>query len=290
MFAIIGATGNVGRATAAALREAGLPVRAIVREEARAARLREIGCEIARADLQDAEALARAIGDADTVQAIVPVSPRSKDPAADLRRSIDRLTEALDIARPRRVLAISDYGAHVADDIGMPSMFRELEARLRRLEAHTLIVRSAEHMHNWGRVIPAAMSSGVLTTFQDPIDMVQPTIAAHDLGAMTAELLRRPLEGNGVEVIHAEGPRRYSASDVAAAVSQLSGKVIRAQAVPRATWRAAFAHMAPSLAELLIKTNDAKNRGGLVDVEPDAREVLHGTTVLIDGLRPVVST
>ena len=67
------------------------------------------------------------------------------------------------------------------------------------------------------RVIPAALASGTLPSFQDPVDVPQPTISAPDLGLISAKLLLRPSSGNEVDVIHAEGPRRYSASDVAAA-------------------------------------------------------------------------
>jgi NAD(P)H dehydrogenase (quinone) len=288
MFAIIGAAGNVGYATSSALRQAGVPVRAILRDAAKAARLREIGCEIAMADLQDPGSLSQAIGNADAVQIIVPVSPQAKDPAEDLRRSIESVAAALAQARPKRVLAISDYGAHVADDIGMPSIFHDFEARLRRLGGHKQILRSAEHMHNWGRAIPAALASGTLPSFQDPIDMQQPTISAQDLGLISAKLLLRPDSGHDVDVIHAEGPRRYSASDVATAVSQLSGRTVHAQAVPRSQWNEAFGRMPGSLAELLMKANEAKNKGGLVDVEPKVGEVIYGSTELIDALRPLL--
>jgi NAD(P)H dehydrogenase (quinone) len=290
MFAIIGAAGNVGASTAAALRKAGAPVRAILRDAAKAARLEGIGCEVALADLQDAAALAAAIAGADAVQIIAPVSPRAKDPAADLRRSIASVVEAVAKARPRRVLAISDYGAHVADDIGMPSLFRDFEARLRRLDADVVVLRSAEHMHNWMRAIPAALASGVLTTFQDPVERTQPTIAAHDLGCIAAELLMAPNAGKALRVVHAEGPRRYSAADVAAALSAFSGQAIAAQAVPQSQWKQAFERTMPaSLAELLIKANDAKNKGGLVDIEPDVGEVRYGATTLIEALRPLVA-
>lgn len=289
MFAIIGATGNVGFSTSSALRRAGVPVRAILRDTAKAARLSEIGCEIAMADLQDAGSLAKAIGDADAVQIIVPVSPRAKDPAGDLTRSIESVVDALAKARPKRVLAISDYGAHVADDIGMPRVFHGLEIRLGGLDAHVLVLRSAEHMHNWARVFPMAVASGSLPTFQDPLGMAQPTIAAQDLGVIAANLLLRPDSGRDLEVIHAEGPRRYSANDVAAAVSQLSGRVVHAQAVPRSRWKETFERTMPaSLADLLIKANDAKNEGGLVDIAPNAGEVCYGTTELIDALRALV--
>lgn len=77
MFAIVGAAGNVGYSTSSALRRAGVPVRAILRDRTKGARLSDIGCKIATADLQDAAALAKAIGDADAVQIIIP-GARSK--------------------------------------------------------------------------------------------------------------------------------------------------------------------------------------------------------------------
>lgn len=286
MFAIIGASGNVGQATSSALRQAGVPVRAILHSSARGARLRELGCEIAVADLQDSASLVKAIRGADTVQVIIPLRPQTNDPAGDLRLSAESILDALKQTHPKRVLVISDYGAHVPEDIGMPSLFREFEALFHTLEGRKLILRSAEHMHNWGRVIPTALASGTLPTFRDPIDMVQPTIAAQDLGLIAAKLLLRPESGRDLDVIHAEGPRRYSASDVATALSQLSGRTIHIQAVPCSQWTKAFEQIPASLAGLLIKANEAKNKGGLVDVEPNSDEVIYGTTELIDALRP----
>jgi len=291
MYAIIGATGNVGYATASALRQAGLPVKAIVRDAARAVRLQDIGCEIAVADLHDLGALAEAIAGADAVQVVVPVPPRAADPAAAMRASVDSLTRALLQAGPKTVLAISDYGAHVAHDIGMPGIFHELEARLAQLAGHTIILRSAEHMHNWLRNVPAALESGVLMTFQDPVDMEHPTIAAQDLGVIAADLLQHPAgdaDGAGVQVVHAEGSRRYAASDVAAALSELAGRPIQAKAIPRSHWEAAMGQKMPaSLAGLLIGANEAKNKGALVEVEPGG-VVRYGATVLIDALRSLL--
>ena len=289
MFAIVGAAGKVGYATSLALREAGVPVRAILRDEAKAAQLREIGCEIALADLQDSQALAQAIGDADAVQIILPPSPQAKDTALEMRRAIESLAGALEEARPKRVLAISDYGAHVAHDIGMPTMCRTFEERLRQLKGHKLFLRSAEHMQNFGRAIPAAIASGTLPSFHDPVDMPFPTISAPDLGLIAADLLLRPAGEKDVEVVHAEGPRRYTANDVATALSELLGRTINVAAVPRSQWNGIFERaMSASLADLLIKANDAQNKGGLVDVEPDSGEVRYGTTELIDALRPLL--
>ncbi|KKP03818.1 hypothetical protein THAR02_04089 [Trichoderma harzianum] len=289
MFAIVGAAGKVGFATSLALRDAGMPVKAILRDETKAARLTEIGCEIAIADLLDSKALAKAIGDAHTVQIILPPSPQAKDPAEEMRRGIESLASALEEARPKRVLAISDYGAHITNDIGMPTLCRTFEERLSKLDCHKVFLRSAEHMQGWGRAIPRAIESGTLPSFHDPLDMIFPTVSAPDVGVIAAEVLLRPAGDKIVEIVHAEGPRRYSANDVAAVLSQLLGRTINAEAVPRSQWKGAFEIvMSPSLAELLIKANDAQNEGGLVDVEPDAKEVRYGTTELLDALRPLV--
>ncbi|KAH8812120.1 hypothetical protein F5884DRAFT_784414 [Xylogone sp. PMI_703] len=289
MVAILGAAGKVGYATSVALRKAGVPVRAILRDAAKASRLQAIGCEIALADLQDPKALARAIGDADAVQVILPPRPQAKDPAGEMRDGIESLAAALEEAHPKRVLAISDYGAHVDHDIGMPTLCRNFEERLSQVGGHKLFLRSAEHMQGWGRAIPIAVASGTLPSFHDPVDMLFPTISAPDLGPIAAELLLRPASDKDVEVVHAEGPRRYSANDVAAALSEILGRTINIEVVPRSQWKGVFEQgMGASLAELLIKANDAQNKGGLVDVEPGSRDVRYGTTELIDALRPLV--
>ena len=290
MVAVIGAAGNVGFSTSAALRQAGVPVKAILRDVRKAVRLTELGCEVAVADLQNVGELSQAISNVDAVQVILPLSPQAPDPAADLRHSGESIIKALEQACPRRVLVISDYGAHVSEDIGMPTVFHEFETQFRQLGGDKIILRSAEHMHNWSRSIPPALGSGVMPSFQDPVEMTQPTIAAQDLGRISAELLQRPTMNGALQIVHAEGPSRYSAADVAATLTQLSGRAIRAQAVPRAAWQQVLEQRMPaSLVSLLIKANDAKNKGGLVEAEPNVGEVIRGTTELIDALRPFVS-
>lgn len=289
MFAIVGAAGKVGYSTARALRDAGLPVRAILRDLAKAVRLSEIGCEIVQADLQDTASLASAIDGADAVQIILPVAPQAKDTIPDMLRSIESLATALERARPRQVLAISDYGAHVAADIGMPSMFRTFEERLDRLDARTLFLRSAEHMEGWARTIPMAIASGILRSFHDPVDKLLPMISAPDLSRIAADLLLRPAAGQGGEIVHAEGPRRYSPGDVAAALSQLLDRTIEARAVPRAQRQDSLERLvSASAAELLFKLYDAHREGGLIEIAPDASEIRRGATELVEALKPLV--
>ncbi|KAF4947350.1 hypothetical protein FGADI_10483 [Fusarium gaditjirri] len=285
MFAIFGATGKVGYATAAALRQSGKQVRAIVRNESKVGPLREIGCEIAFANLYDPESLAKAFRSAKAVQVILPPTMDAADPAECMREGINNLAYALEKTRPKRVLAISDYGAHVESDIGMPTMCRGLEERLARLDGHKIFLRSAEHTQGWERVIPAVKESGTLPTFHSTVDKLFPTISASDLGPIAARLLLQPLDRKGVQVMHAEGPQRYCAADVAIVLSKHLGMSIETSIIPRSQWEGVFERvMKPSLAELLIKANDAQNQGGLVDIETDSDEVFFGTTTLFDAI------
>ncbi|MGO8484613.1 hypothetical protein AB9F39_35530, partial [Rhizobium leguminosarum] len=58
-----------------------------------------------------------------------------------------------------------------------------------------------------------------------------------------------PNEGTDLQFVHAEGSRRYSANDVAVALSQLLGRIVTAQAVPRLQWQENFERFLSESAE-----------------------------------------
>ena len=288
MFVILGAAGKVGTSTASALRAEGLPVRAVLRDPAKAGPLQAIGCDVAIADLRDTAALGAALAEAEVVQIILPPPLRAEDARAEMRALTESMVEALARARPKRVLAISDYGAHVPEDIGMPTVFRLFEERLRRLDMPKVFLRSAEHMEGWARSIPAAIATGALPSLHHPVERTFAAVSTGDVGRMAADLLRRPVAETSEQIVHIEGPRRYSASDVAVALSQLLGRTIAAQAVPRGAWQEALERaLSASTARLLVDLYDAHNKGGLIDVEPGG-EVRYGTTGLVEALQPFV--
>jgi len=289
MYAIVGAAGKVGYATSMALREAGVPVRAVLRNAAKARQLSAIGCDVALADLRDPVALGAAIADAHTVQIILPPALRAEDAVGDMRRSVDSLVEALSKARPMRVLAISDYGAHVGEGLGMPDMYHNLEQQLRRLDMQKVFVRSAEHIEGWGSFIPVAMATGILPSFHQPVDAAFPMVCARDVGLIAADLLLDSSTSADERIVHAEAKRRYSAADVAGALSQLLGRRVSAQGVPRSQWMERLGRVVGmGTARLLVDAYDAHGRGGLIDVASGEGEIRYGATELIDALRPLI--
>jgi NAD(P)H dehydrogenase (quinone) len=287
MFAILGASGKVGRVTIAKLRAQGARVRAVVRETSGRADLEALGCEIALADLRDKDAITNAIKGASAVQVICPVIARAKDAGLEMAETIDSITAALMAVHPETVLAISDYGAQVESGIGVTMTFRYMEGRLSALPGDVIFLRSAEHMQNWARVVKPAVETGVLPSFHHPVSKIFPTISAPDLGAIAADILLQKPAGSSNLVVHAEGPRRYSALDVAATLSAISGRQIVAHELPETDWIPTLtrAGISESYAKLVRELFVAHN-AGRVDVEIGG-EVRFGTTELHEAFRTI---
>jgi NAD(P)H dehydrogenase (quinone) len=283
MFAVLGATGNAGGATVRALRERGLPVRAILRDKTKAGELEALGCEIAIADLRDAAALAKAIAGAQAVQAICPIGPQAQDPAADMRAIIDAIGDALVAAKPGRVVAISDYGAERSAGTGITLAFHYLETRLRETPTKLTLLRSSEHMQNWARLFKTAAATGVLPSLHHPLTKIFPMASAQDVGIVAADLLTERDPPSTPRIVYVEGPRRYTALDVAEALAGAFGRKVVARELPRPDWMAALTRggLSPAYAGLVAELYDAHN-AGLIDVEPGATDIRRGATDFAD--------
>jgi NAD(P)H dehydrogenase (quinone) len=291
MLAIIGGTGKVGRTTIASLRRVGRPVRAVVRDQAKADGLVALGCEVAEADLRDTVALADALKGASAVQVIMPIAARAVDASAEMRLSIEAIGLALEQTCPMTVLAISDYGAQLPSGTGVTSLFHAFEQRLRRLPCGLIILRSAEHMENWARLLASALQSGKLPSLHHPLAKLFPTVSAFDVGAVAAELLLTSTEQQApARIVHVEGPRRYTPADVATVVSKLTGLGILAYELPRSEWRVALTRggLSEGYAELIIELYDAHN-ADRIDAEQGIGEIRRGVIGLTDALRPLLS-
>ncbi|SCB29364.1 NmrA family NAD(P)-binding protein [Rhizobium hainanense] len=289
MHAILGASGKVGRTTIAVLRKTGVPVRAILRDASKAQAFSDLGCEIAIADMHDHQALTTAFKGASAVQVICPVDIRAREADSSMRRLVNSLGEALAVAKPQTVLAISDYGAQHSSGTGVTLIFHALEARLRQLEIRLILLRSAEHMENWARLANVAAESGRLPSFYHPLTKALPTISAFDVGTIAAELLLEKHEA-AARIVHAEGPNRYTPNDVAAAIASLVGREVIAQPLPETEWQATLirAGLSEDYTRLLVELYLAHN-AGRIDAEKDVGELRRGKTELTDVLRRILN-
>jgi NAD(P)H dehydrogenase (quinone) len=287
MFVILGATGKIGGATIGALRRAGAPVRAVMRDQDKAAPFLKTGCDCAIANIGDAAALARAMDGAEAVQVLCPMEPQAVVATDAMRRSIDALAEAIVLSRPKTVLAISDYGAHLSNGAGLTMTFHWLEGALRRAAPNLILVRSAEHMQNWARVLAVAAATGALPSLHQPLTKLFPTVSAFDVGAVCAELLLASKPNDGVRVVHVEGPQRYTTLDVAGAMSAVLGRDVAARELPRSDWEVLLGRggMSASYARLVADLYDVHN-AGRIDVE-EGGEIRRGASDLVTAFAPL---
>ncbi|MFF4974775.1 NmrA family NAD(P)-binding protein [Streptomyces sp. NPDC001083] len=288
-IAVFGSTGRVGTATVRRLGQSGVSVRAVVRRTSTAARVEGAGA-VVQADLLDPQAVAAAVEGCDGVQVICPVSPVAPDPAAEMGALAESLAEGLRDFPSLPVLVISDYGAQIPAGTGIPTLFHQIEERLGQLPNPLTLVRSAEHMHNWAPQLPTALRTGTLASRHQPLTRPLPMVHAADVGTITADLLLSPPPHSGSpRVVHVEGPRRYTAQEVAAALAAVTGGVITARELPREEWEPTLtaAGASPAFAELHADFCAAHNKG-LIE-PPAGADIRRGRTALDAALASVIS-
>src|SRR5258708_1826437 len=281
MFAILGATGKVGGAAARELRARGKAVRAVVRDASKAEALRHLGCEIAIADYQNVSALSEAFSGATAVLALCPMNPRAANAMDDHAQMIDAIVVAIDKSKPGIVVAISDYGAHEELQGSITSIFRVLEQKLSMVSSSKIILRSAEHMQNWGRSLSGAAKSGMLPLFYTPANRRFPLVSAPDVGRVAADLLIEAKHGCPNRIVHVEGPIRYSTTDLLQAMEQVAGRPVSPVVVPEQNWLGVLtsAGLTESYASLVAGMY-AANNAGRIEIEPNSVEVRRGTSTL----------
>jgi uncharacterized protein YbjT (DUF2867 family) len=257
MYAVTGITGNVGGETARALLAAGRTVRAVVRDAGKGATWAAKGCEVAVADLGDSESLARAFAGTEGVFAMVPPV---FDPGLDFpeaRAAAANLYAALEKARPGRVVYLSTIGAQ-AKESNLLTQHTIIEDVLRELPAPVTFLRPGWFMENFAWDVPSARN-GAISSFLQPLDRRQPMVATADIGQLAAGLLAENWRGH--RVVELEGPRRVSPQDAADAFSELLGREVRAEIVPRASWESLFRAQGMKNPEPRIRMLDGFNEG-----------------------------
>ena len=153
MILVVGATGNVGGAVCEALCAQGKSVRAMVRESSDPERVRwleELGTEVVRGELRDAESLARAC---DSVETVVSGATTITSLGTDSISAVDRdgqlsLVEAAQGAKAGHFIYVS-YTRHVDTDDPLTQAKRAVEQRLRESEMGFTILRPSYFMEMW---------------------------------------------------------------------------------------------------------------------------------------------
>lgn len=284
MFAVTGITGNVGGQVARTLLSAGQAVRAVLRDAAKGEVWKGKGCEVAVADIGDRQALASAFSD---VEGVFIVVPPVFDPGPDFpeaRTVAASLRAALEKARPTRVVYLSTIGAQ-ATQMNLLTQHTMIEAELRELTVPIKFLRPGWFMENFAWDVNSAREQGMISSFLQPLERRVPMVATEDVGRTAAGLLQEGWSGH--QIVELEGPRRVSPLEVGTAFSELLGREVRVDAVPRGSWEALFRAQGMKNPEPRARMLDGFNEGW-IDFEGGEAESLKGTVELKTVLRESV--
>lgn len=276
MYAITGVTGKVGSALARSLLAKALPVRAVLRDAAKAAAWRGRGCEVAMAEMEDAASLTSAFRGAAGVF-ILPPSEFDPEPGfPEARRVIAAVTAALAAARPGKVVCLSTIGADAPHE-NLLTQRTLMEQSLAKIGLPVAFLRPGWFMENALWDIPSARDEGLLRSFLQPADKPLPMVATQDVGRLAAALLQE--NWMGTRVVELEGPVRVSPDDLARAFAAALERPVKVEAVPRESWEQIFRSQGSQNPLPRIRMLDGFNEGW-IEFSDHGRSAIKGMTTL----------
>jgi uncharacterized protein YbjT (DUF2867 family) len=285
MLVITGATGHTGSVAAETLLAAGKPVRVVVRNAAKAARLKALGADVFVGDLSDSAALARAVRGAEGVFLLSPPDLSARDFIRDRERLTQQQVDVLAAERVPHTVLLSSIGAQHTTGTGLIRSVHNAERQLRAAGLPATFVRPGYFVENWAAVLPAAKSDGVLPSFIAASQRVA-TVSTVDIGKVVAQAL---LDGpRGVRVLELAGPSDVSPNDVAAALSRILGKAVQVVEAPLSAVVPTFTGfgISENIAGHFQEMYEAIAQGKIV---PEPGEHVRGTTEIETTLRALLA-
>lgn len=238
MNIISGASGQVGSAIVTHLVQKGLPVKGLVRDEKKAAKIRETGAVAAIGDAHDEYFLTQSFQDGETVFILTPENGEIEDVLGDTRAILRSYRKAIINSPVQKIVGLSSMGAQIEHHSGNLKMSYLLEHEFVELPVKQIFVRPAYYYSNWLLYLEQADHTGVLPTFY-PVDLAIPMVSPGDVAEFLAEVIASDTDEH--QVYELEGPAWLSSAEVAAIFSEVLGKEIKAAQIPREDWEKTMA-------------------------------------------------
>jgi len=286
MFAVAGVSGHTGKVVAETLLAQHEPVRVIVRDTAKGEEWRKRGAEVAVADLDDADALTKALRGASGAYLLLPPMMSSTHVRGDNARKVGAIAKAIDASGVKHVVFLSSIASQHDAGTGPILSTHDAEVALSKSRVDVTFLRAPYFMENLAGSL-YALDKGELPTFLQ-LEKPFPMVATQDIGTTAAKLLLE--SGHGKSVVELHGPREYSQKDVAASLSKITGKTVTAKQGPEDAMIPAFtagglnAHWAALYQEMIHGMNT-----GHVAFEGGKIRTAMGTTELDVVLRRLIA-
>ena len=267
MYAVTGATGQLGRLAIASLlnRAAATDIVALVRDPSRAADLAALGIHVRRFDYDDPDGLAASLNG---VKRLLFIS--SNDVARRLQQHRAVLHAAAGISA--ELIAYTSIIHADANPISLAETHRQTEQMIAATGLRHAILRNSWYIENYVAGAAAAIQHGVLLGSAKQ-GLVSAASRADYAEAAVVVLTRDPAE---TRVYELAGDEAFTLADVAAVLSEAAGRTIEYRDLPEDEYRDALASagvpasFAAALAEYSAKTatgilaDDSRTLSGLI--------------------------
>jgi uncharacterized protein YbjT (DUF2867 family) len=260
------------------------PARRCGRWCAMKAKARTGRCEVAVADIHDADSLKNAFAGVEGVFVLVPPIFDPKPDFSEAKSVAASLRSAIEAARPGKVVYLSTIGAQAKQE-NLLTQHTLIEKALRGLATPITFLRPGWFMENAAWDVAPAREKGVIPSFLQPLDRKIPMVATADIGRVAAGLLQETWPGS--RVVELEGPQRVSPNEIAATFAKLLGKPVKMEVVPRASWEGLFRSQGMKNPEPRIRMVDGFNEGW-IDFESGEAETRKGVVPLETVLKKLM--
>jgi uncharacterized protein YbjT (DUF2867 family) len=218
---IIGATGNVGSGVTQGLRGAGVEVRVLVRDEAKAQALRGQGVEVVMGDLDKAETLDAAFEGVSKLFLITSVNPNATKQASNAIAAAKQ-------ANVSHLVRLSALVPEPADKAILGRMHQQTDDEIKASGLPYTLLQPTFFMQNTMMAAQTVATDGmVYMPFKDgKVGMVD----VRDVVESAVTALTK--EGHQNKTYHLTGPASISFHDVAATLAKVLGKEVKYIDVP----------------------------------------------------------
>jgi len=223
MYAITGASGNIGGAIARKLLAQGEEVCVIGRSAERLESLVDIGAKACVADLRDTKAIAKAFKGAKAVFAMIPPNYSAENFRGFQNEVGKSISIAIQDSGVENVVNLSSVGADKSQGTGVVTGLYDQEQRLNMLGGLNVFhLRPASFMENLLMQVDTVREHGMLAAPQDP-DQLIPQIATSDIADYAVDRMTK-LDFDGKVTRELLGPTDISMNQVAVAIGNAIGK------------------------------------------------------------------
>lgn len=264
VYAVIGATGQIGHVIVEYLLKRGHHVKAFGRDQKKLGALKAKGAQVISLEGVDREAvLNKEFKGVDAAFGMIPPNYDIDSYGAYQDQIGEAIKGAVQINNVRHLVNLSSLGGHLAEGTGpIKGLYRQ-EKRLKSLATVQILhLRPGYFMENFLWSIPVIKQTGVLKT-PLKLDFAFPMVATQDIGLKAADFLDR-LDFKGHTVFEFVGPRVVTMEEAAKILGKAIGKPDLKcvhQSYEEAEKGMLASGMKPGIVKLFVEMYQAFNQG-----------------------------